>query len=83
VTVHGLPFYAGWGLTEDLMMSPRRTRRRSLDELVAIALILYPRYIHPEALQPCEPELIVGRLARQIAGREEAYEPSGLLARAA
>ena len=71
VTVHGLPFYAGWGLTEDLMMTPRRTRQRTLDELVAIALILYPRYIHPEALVPCEPELIVGRLAEEIGGLVE------------
>jgi capsular polysaccharide export protein len=67
VTAHGLPFYAGWGLTEDLMRTPRRTRRLSLDELVAVSLILYPRYIHPEALLPCEPEVIVTYLAEQLA----------------
>src|SRR5690606_41515203 len=38
VAVHGRPFYAGWGLTEDLLPFPRRTRRLSLDELVAVAL---------------------------------------------
>jgi capsular polysaccharide export protein len=31
-------------LTEDIIPHPRRTRRLSLDELVAGALILYPRY---------------------------------------
>jgi capsular polysaccharide export protein len=45
VTCHGLPFYAGWGLTRDLHASPRRTRRLALDELVAGALILYPTYV--------------------------------------
>jgi capsular polysaccharide export protein len=45
VTCHGLPFYAGWGLTRDELTEPRRRRRLSLDELVAGALILYPRYV--------------------------------------
>jgi capsular polysaccharide export protein len=61
--VHGRPFYAGWGLTEDLDPPPRRTRRLSLDELVAGALILYPRYIDPVTGQRCPPEVLVGRLA--------------------
>ena len=45
VTCHGSPFYAGWGLTTDLQQLPRRTRRLSLDELVAGALIVYPTYV--------------------------------------
>ncbi|HRI17194.1 MAG TPA: capsular polysaccharide biosynthesis protein [Burkholderiaceae bacterium] len=45
VTCHGSPFYAGWGLTTDLLPHPRRTRRLSLDELVAGALIVYPTYV--------------------------------------
>lgn len=44
VVCYGQPFYAGWGLTEDAIPHPRRTRRLTLDELVAGALILYPRY---------------------------------------
>ena len=39
VHVYGLPFYAGWGLTSDRHAHPRRTRRRTLDELVALTLI--------------------------------------------
>lgn len=46
VTCYGQPFYAGWGLTEDVAPLPRRIRRLSLDELVAGALIEYPRYIN-------------------------------------
>lgn len=62
VTTYGLPFYAGWGLTAD-PGSPRRTRRLTLDELVAGALVLYPRYIDPVTGLPCTPETIAGRLA--------------------
>lgn len=45
VVTHGKPFYAGWGLTEDRLAIARRTRRLTLDELVAGALLLYPRYL--------------------------------------
>jgi capsular polysaccharide export protein len=45
VTCYGQPFYAGWGLTDDIMPPVRRTRRLTLDELVAGALILYPTYV--------------------------------------
>lgn len=64
VTVHGMPFYAGWGLTEDLASCPRRIRRRSLDELVAAALILYPRYFDPESGLPCPPRVVLDRIAQ-------------------
>jgi capsular polysaccharide export protein len=47
VTCYGQPFYAGWGLTTDKEPISRRTRRLSLDELVAAALILYPTYVSP------------------------------------
>jgi capsular polysaccharide export protein len=45
VTTYGQPFYAGWGLTEDLYPVERRTRCLSLDQLVAGVLILYPTYV--------------------------------------
>ena len=45
VTVVGMPFYAGWGLTHDLQQSERRTRTLTLDELFCGVYILYPRYI--------------------------------------
>ena len=64
VTTYGVPFYAGWGLTRDLGPVPkRRTARRSLDELVAAALLLYPRYLDPVSGLPCPPEILVRRLA--------------------
>lgn len=73
VTTHGVPFYAGWGLTRDLGPVPeRRTRRRSLDELVAAALILYPRYLDPVTRLPCPPEVLVDRIS---CGRAEVPAP--------
>ena len=63
VAVHGRPFYAGWGLTEDLAPEADRGRRLSLDELVAGALILYPLYLDPVAMKPCTPEQLLDRLS--------------------
>ncbi|RPD87514.1 capsular polysaccharide biosynthesis protein [Neisseria weixii] len=48
VVCYGLPFYAGWGLTEDRLTLPRRTRRLKLWELIAGTLIYYPGYVHPD-----------------------------------
>ena len=62
VTVHGMPFYAGWGLTEDIQVFARRGRRRSRAELAATALICYPRYLDPVSMLPCPPEVILDRL---------------------
>ncbi|MDP2904649.1 MAG: hypothetical protein Q8N96_16355 [Methylovulum sp.] len=45
VVCYGLPFYAGWGLTEDRLSLERRTRKLTLNELVAGVLILYPTYV--------------------------------------
>lgn len=47
VVCWGRPFYAGWGLTEDMAPIDRRQRRLTLDELVAGALVLYARYVEP------------------------------------
>jgi capsular polysaccharide export protein len=62
VVVHGLPFYAGWGLTNDHSNTQRRTRRRFLDELVYIVLIAYSHYIHPLTYSTCEPEELIDAL---------------------
>ena len=84
VMTWGMPFYAGWGLTEDALSMPRRTRRATLDELVAAALIRYPLYITPEGW-PCEAEDLVERLAAgagpepSLKGRARRW-PRGLFA---
>ncbi|MBK1972314.1 capsular polysaccharide biosynthesis protein [Campylobacter sp. TTU_617] len=57
VFTYGLPFYAGWGLTQDKYNIARRTRKLSIEELVAATLILYPRYINPLNKHLCEIEV--------------------------
>src|SRR6056297_3574965 len=56
--VFGQPFYAGWGLTEDHhpMPLPRRGRPLSRAQLLAGAMILYPKWYDPcrDRLYPLE-----------------------------
>ncbi|MCW1636322.1 capsular polysaccharide biosynthesis protein, partial [Campylobacter jejuni] len=47
----------GWGLTKDKYKCKRRTRKLSLEELVAGVLITYPRYINPKTKTLCEIEV--------------------------
>lgn len=65
VVVHGQPFYAGWGLTQDRAPIARRTRRCSLTELVAAALIAYPLYASARTGAPCSVETLAAELAAQ------------------
>ncbi|HKS14102.1 MAG TPA: capsular polysaccharide biosynthesis protein [Pseudomonas sp.] len=54
VVTYGTPFYAGWGLTQDRQSLPRRTRRLTLDQLVAGALLRYARYADVQHALPCD-----------------------------
>ncbi|MEN2786370.1 hypothetical protein ACFOKI_06140 [Sphingomonas qilianensis] len=47
VRCFGMPFYAGWSLTEDALPAPPRRGPASLDSLVYAALIDGPRYVDP------------------------------------
>ncbi|NUB43931.1 capsular polysaccharide biosynthesis protein [Fertoebacter nigrum] len=71
VTCLGAPFYAGYGLTQDLGPVPERRRkgtdgqhhpRPDLLALAHAALIAYPRYFDPVSRRPCPPEVVVERL---------------------
>ena len=75
VVTYGLPFYAGWGLTEDRERCERRQRQLKLDELIAGALVLYPRYVHRPSLAPCD----AADVAQQLAFSLLAADPLGLL----
>ena len=67
VVTYGAPFYAGWGLTHDQQPITRRTRRRTLDELVYLALIVYPRYVDMQTGEFMTPEDLVSLLKNQRA----------------
>jgi len=43
----GMPFYAGWGVTEDRVLCTRRQRILSVEEIFAAAYILYTQYMNP------------------------------------
>ena len=72
VTCLGVPFFAGWGLTDDLAPIPQRRldlARTALEHgpltlirLAHAALIAYPRYHDPQSRRPCPPEVAVDRL---------------------
>ncbi|MFM5038754.1 capsular polysaccharide biosynthesis protein [Aeromonas veronii] len=61
----GMPFYAGWGLTHDSKRCERRGVPVSLAQLVAAALIRYPRYLDPVLGQRCEVEEVIAIIANQ------------------
>lgn len=67
VTVYGMPFYAGWGLTQDLTECARRGRRLDLATLAHVAFIDYPLTVDPVSLVPCGPEFLIARLESQRA----------------
>ncbi|WP_170751363.1 capsular polysaccharide biosynthesis protein [Ruegeria lacuscaerulensis] len=63
VTTVGAPFYAGWGLTQDLGTVPaRRGAHPTVLGLVHAALIDYPRYLDPITGNPCPVEVALQRL---------------------
>ncbi len=65
VRCFGMPFYAGWGLTEDELPAPERRGSASLEQLVYAALVEYPRYIDPERNKCCEVETVMEHIGLQ------------------
>ncbi len=65
VVCYGLPFYAGWGLTRDMVTLARRTRHLSLDELVAAALLIYPIYLNHSTGASSTPEQAIDELCER------------------
>ena len=69
VTCFGMPFYAGWGVTDDRAdkCSPvyqRRSRKCSVNEIFAAAYLQYSRYVNPDTNQSCELEDIINYFSR-------------------
>jgi capsular polysaccharide export protein len=67
VRCFGMPFYAGWGLSEDILRPPARRGAASLAQLVHAALIALPRYIDPQSGQRCEVEVVLRHIAAERA----------------
>ncbi len=63
----GVPFYAGWGLTDDRRPTPaRRQRTLTRAQLAAGALLLYPTWYDPYRDALGEAEDVVGALEAQV-----------------
>lgn len=43
----GMPFYAGWGITDDRSLFVRREKKLTIEEVFAGAYILYTKYYNP------------------------------------
>ena len=64
----GMPFYAGWGLTEDALPPPERRRPVSLEALIHAAFVTQARWVAPDGT-PEPPETALARMgARRRAG---------------
>ena len=67
----GMPWYAGWGITDDVYASveiaeSRRQVKRSLEHLFACAYFHYARYVSPVTNEACELEDILKLLTPNI-----------------
>ncbi|WP_051827322.1 capsular polysaccharide export protein, LipB/KpsS family [Metabacillus indicus] len=70
VYTYGIPFYAGWGLTSDRFRLERRTRKLSIYELIAAALLIYPGYYDWENKTRVSCDTVIDKL---IEIRNEAF----------
>lgn len=65
VRTFGMPFYAGWGLTQDALARPDRRKPVNIENLVHAALVDYPRYVDPETGRRGEAERLIEWMALQ------------------
>lgn len=61
VVTYGKPFYAGWGLTDDIMIK-QEYMALTLKELFAGVMILYPKYWDWQTRHACCPEDVCHRI---------------------
>jgi len=61
----GMPFYAGWGVTDDRTSCPRRTVPRSVEEVFAAAYLLYTRYYNPYKQRDCDVFEVIKEIVMQ------------------
>ena len=77
VRCFGMPFYAGWGLTQDHLSAPERRRalgrhrQPDLTDLVHAALCEYAVYVDPHRHRPCAVEDLVRDIGLQRRLRQE------------
>jgi len=75
VATYGMPFYAGWGLTDDRQTFARRTKRLELDALVYGLLCVYARYVNWPDGTSYSPEALTADIAATARGGKIAAGP--------
>jgi len=78
VVTYGMPFYAGWGLTDDFCTFERRSRTRSLAELVYICYIVYPSYLDIKSGEFTSVEKTIAALVEERAHSSGSMTATGL-----
>lgn len=62
VHVFGMPFYAGWGFTQDRQKCNRRVRRRTVEEVFYFAYIMYSHYVSYRTNSACDIETCISEI---------------------
>lgn len=66
VTCFGVPFYSGWGITNDFRKIDRRTSQRSLEDVFYIFYLLLSVYVSPVSEERCELEELIEYMITEI-----------------
>jgi capsular polysaccharide export protein len=69
VRCFGMPFYAGWGLTQDALPAPRRRGQATLEDIVFAAFVAQARYVDPRDGSPWQAEQAIAYMSEQRALR--------------
>lgn len=75
----GVPFYAGWGLSEDRKPILRRTRKLTADQLFAGAMIEFPFWFDRTQRVECSFEQAARQLLTESRHRWDGLKPSVML----
>ena len=79
VTTIGMPFYAGWGLTDTRQENIRRNRKLTLLELFAGSFLLYAKYFYPDTGEEVTLKDIIKKLILQKKSLSHDGETSSLI----
>ncbi len=61
IEVHtfGMPFYAGWGVTKDVISLDRRSKVRTIEEIFQCSYVICSRYYNPQTASGGEIEDVI------------------------
>lgn len=65
VSTYGSPFYAGWGLTDDLLDFAERHNQLTLNQLIFATLVSYPKYVDWTTGLLTSPERVIDLLSAE------------------